>query len=87
MSRMTRRDVLQSGALLAAGTVLLKPASASASLFSAAVEKAETSELISPVPEIDLGPREHLLFDFGWRFFQGHATDPSKDLNLGAASR
>jgi beta-galactosidase len=28
-------------------------------------------------------PREHLLFDFGWKFFQGHALDPARDLGFG----
>ncbi len=84
MSKVTRRNVLQSGAFLAAGSVLFKPASASAALFSASAAKAEASELIPPVPEIDLSPREHLLFDFDWRFFQGNAVDPEKDLNFGA---
>ncbi len=30
-----------------------------------------------------VAPREHLLFDFGWKFFQGHATDPLRDLGFG----
>jgi beta-galactosidase len=28
-------------------------------------------------------PRERLLFDFGWKFFQGHASDPLRDLGFG----
>lgn len=83
MSRVTRRDVLQSGALLAAGTVLFKPTSANASLLFAPAENNQVSAPLHAAPEIDLSPREHLLFDFDWRFFQGHATDPEKDLNFG----
>jgi len=30
-----------------------------------------------------VAPREHLLFDFGWKFFQGHGSDPSRDLGFG----
>jgi beta-galactosidase len=30
-----------------------------------------------------VAPREHLLFDFGWKFFQGHASDPLRDLGFG----
>jgi beta-galactosidase len=30
-----------------------------------------------------VSPREHLLFDFGWKFFQGHGTDPRRDLGFG----
>jgi beta-galactosidase len=29
------------------------------------------------------GPRERLLMDFGWKFMQGHGTDPAKDLGFG----
>ena len=29
----------------------------------------------------NLGTREHLLMDFGWRFALGHATDTKKDFN------
>ncbi len=29
------------------------------------------------------GPREQLLFDFGWKFIQGHGADPVKDLGFG----
>jgi len=28
-------------------------------------------------------PRERLLFDFGWKFTFGHASDPLRDLNFG----
>jgi len=84
MSHVTRREVLQSSALLAAGTFLLKPAFAHAAPFLDAVHKAETASVIDAVPEIDLGPRDHQLFDFDWRFIQGHGTDPAKDLNFGS---
>ena len=30
-------------------------------------------------------PREILLFDFGWKFFQGHASDPQRDLGFGVS--
>jgi beta-galactosidase len=30
-----------------------------------------------------IAPREHLLFDFGWKFRFGHAYDPARDLNFG----
>jgi beta-galactosidase len=30
-----------------------------------------------------VAPREHLLFDFGWKFFQGNANDPLRDLDFG----
>jgi beta-galactosidase len=83
MSRVSRRKVLQSGALVAAGSLLLKPAFAHPALFTTVVDKAEEAGVIQGIPEIDLGPREHLLFDFDWRFIHGHASDPAKDLNFG----
>jgi beta-galactosidase len=30
-----------------------------------------------------IGPRDRLLFDFGWKFKLGHGSDPAKDLGLG----
>jgi len=30
-----------------------------------------------------IAPREHLLFDFGWKFQFGHGTDPARDFGLG----
>ena len=30
-----------------------------------------------------IAPREHLLFDFGWKFIFGNGVDPSKDLGFG----
>ena len=84
MSKVSRREILYSGALVAAGSLLLKPAFAHSDLLATAVEKAEGAGVIEGIPEIDLAPREHLLFDFDWRFLHGHATDPAKDLNLGA---
>jgi len=30
-----------------------------------------------------VAPRERLLFDFGWKFFQGHGSDPLRDLGFG----
>src|ERR1035438_5212720 len=74
MSKVSRREILYSGALVAAGSLLLKPAFAHSDLLATAVEKAEGAGVIEGIPEIDLAPREHLLFDFDWRFLHGHAT-------------
>ena len=35
----------------------------------------------------DLGPRERLLMDFGWRFALGNAQDPARDFGFGADQR
>jgi beta-galactosidase len=43
----------------------------------------EAADSIQPGPEFDLSPRERLLFDFDWKFTQGHATDSALDLGFG----
>jgi beta-galactosidase len=74
MTSFTRRDLLRSGAILSASTLVPNGLSRAHALLarSAAEEAAEA------VP-----PRERLLFDFGWKFFQGHASDPLRDLGFG----
>ena len=47
------------------------------------IAPAGTTDPVQTSPEIDLSPREHLLFDFDWRFLQGHGTDPIRDLGFG----
>jgi beta-galactosidase len=84
MPTFSRREVLQSGALLTTGSFLFRPAFAKTTLFSEAARRAEDAGVIQAIPEIDLSPRDHLLFDFNWRFFQGNANDPTKDLDFGA---
>src|SRR5258708_4342826 len=44
----------------------------------AAYPSAASAEALAAV-----AAREHLLFDFGWKFFQGHAADPLRDLGFG----
>lgn len=83
MSKVTRREVIQSGAILAAGGFLLKPAAAQSGLLATIRPHADATAA-QAIPEFDSGPRERLLLDFDWRFLQGHATDPAKDLNFGA---
>ena len=73
---MTRRDLLRSSFALS-GAALAGPASRAQKLLSA-YPAAASADALSAVP-----PREHLLFDFGWKFFQGHATDPARDLGFG----
>jgi beta-galactosidase len=74
---LTRRDLLRSGVALSASTLV--PGSISrAHALLAAYPGTASSEALSAV-----APREHLLFDFGWKFFQGHASDPARDLGFG----
>ena len=77
MSSFTRRDLLRSSLALSASV-----------LAAGSVSRAHA--LLAGYPNLSLSdassamaPREHLLFDFGWKFFQGHATDPLRDLGFG----
>ena len=75
MSSLTRRDLLRSGLAVSASSLLLPSAIERAHALLAAYPLAEASSAVAP--------REHLLFDFGWKFFQGHAEDPRRDLDFG----
>lgn len=76
MTSITRRDLLRASLALSATSFL--PASLAAridSLLAEHTDSAQTASLIAP--------RERLLFDFGWKFFQGNAADPARDLGFG----
>src|SRR6204780_100040 len=77
MPSFTRRDLLRSGLALS-GTALVAGSVGRAQALLAAYPGVASAEAQSAV-----APREHLLFDFGWKFFQGHATDPLRDLGFG----
>ena len=74
---LTRRDLLRSGIALSASTLVAGTVGRAHALL-AAYPGAASAETLAAV-----APREHLLFDFGWKFFQGHATDPLRDLGFG----
>ncbi|HET6181590.1 MAG TPA: beta-galactosidase GalA [Candidatus Sulfotelmatobacter sp.] len=77
MTSLTRRDLLRTGLALSASTLV--PGSVNrAHALLAGYPGVASAEALSAV-----APREHLLFDFGWKFFQGHATDPLRDLGFG----
>ena len=71
---LNRRDLLRSGLALSASSL----AGSSAVARAEAMVAAFASKTESPS-----GPRQRELFDFGWKFFQGHATDPARDLGFG----
>ena len=77
MAFFTRRDLLRSSLALSASTLVLGSVSRGHSLLASAagVASAEAS--------LPAAPRERLLFDFGWKFFQGHGSDPQRDLGFG----
>src|SRR5579859_347347 len=74
MSSLTRRDLLRSGLVVSASTLLPNSVNRAHALLA--------GHPFAPSPEVS-SAREHLLFDFGWKFFQGHGTDPTKDLGFG----
>jgi beta-galactosidase len=78
MSLLSRRDLLRSGFAL------------SASSFLGGAKLQSLNELLAAYPGVPsaeaqsaIAPREHLLFDFDWKFFFGNANDPSRDLGFG----
>src|SRR5215471_12267004 len=74
MTALTRRDLLLSSLALSAST-----------LVPGSIERAHALLARYPAPEPAgaVAPRERLLFDFGWKFFQGHGSDPARDLGFG----
>ena len=77
MTSFSRRDLLRSGLALSASTLAAGSVGRAHALL-AAYPGAASAEAQSAV-----APREHLLFDFDWKFFQGHASDPLRDLGFG----
>ena len=74
MPLLTRRHLLHSGLTLSLGSVV-------------ADRTAHAVQLLAPSAEMSAStpaPRERLLMDFDWKFFQGNGTDPSLDLDFGA---
>src|SRR5579863_8943593 len=74
MPRLTRRDLVRSGLALSASS-LIPGSVARALLVDRPMDAAAMSSAVSP--------RERLLFDFGWKFFHGHSSDPLRDLGFG----
>src|SRR5271166_4743613 len=75
MPSISRRDLLRSGLAVSASSLVIGPATrAHALLAGYPFGAAELSSVL---------PRERLLFDFGWKFFQGHGSDPRRDLGFG----
>jgi beta-galactosidase len=77
MASLNRRDLLRSGLALSASTLVRGSVGGARALLAGYPEGA-SAEAVAAV-----APREHLLFDFGWKFFQGHGTDPRRDLGFG----
>ena len=74
MSGISRRDLLFSGLAISASSLVARSAWARTALVSAY----PGAEALAAV-----APREHLLFDFGWKFTFGNSADPARDLGFG----
>ena len=73
----TRRDLLRSGLALSASTLVAGSVGRAHALLAGYPEAA------SAAAQAAVAPRQRLLFDFGWKFFQGNANDPLHDLGFG----
>ena len=75
---ISRRDLLCSGVVLSASSIVARSAWAHAATLMAGYPDVASVEPIAAD-----SPRERLLFDFGWKFQFGHSTDPARDLGFG----
>jgi beta-galactosidase len=72
-SGISRRDLLVSGLGFSAASLFARSAwGRTAAMMSASAEALAA-----------VAPRDHLLFDFGWKFTFGNGDDPAKDLDFG----
>jgi len=73
MPWISRRDLLSSGLAFSAASLISRSAWA-----ASAEAMADSASALAAV-----APREHLLFDSGWKFTFGNGADPAKDLGFG----
>ncbi|MCC8627151.1 beta-galactosidase GalA [Xanthomonas vesicatoria] len=89
MTGINRRALLRG--MLASGVSAALPVGTAAAAVpgsaAAASATAKTAASVAPLGDATLAPRERLLFDFGWRFHLGHASDPSRDFEFGTFQR
>ena len=78
MSGISRRDLLYSGLALSASSMVTRSAWGRTAALMAGYPGPASAEALAAV-----APREHLLFDFGWKFTLGNGADPAKDLGFG----
>jgi beta-galactosidase len=75
---ISRRDLLRSGIFFSATSIVARTAWARTAALMAGHPDSPSVEPMA----VD-SPREHLLFDFGWKFRFGHGSDPARDLGFG----
>jgi beta-galactosidase len=78
MAGISRRDLLSSGLLISASSLMARSAWGRPAMQLAAASGTAMAEATPAIP-----PRQRLLFDRGWKFQFGHGTDPSRDLGFG----
>jgi beta-galactosidase len=78
MARISRRNLLISGAALSASSLVARSAWGRTAALLTSYPGVASAEAMAAV-----APREQLLFDFGWKFQFGHGTDPAHDLGFG----
>ena len=78
MSLISRRDLLSSGMAISASSLVARSAWGRAAAMLAGHPEGLSAEALAAV-----APRDHLLFDFGWKFTMGHGSDPARDLGFG----
>lgn len=75
MPEMTRRALLRAGVAVSATTLV--------SDLALARGQMQLPDSTGPSSRAAIAPREHLLFDFGWKFLLGSDSDPLRDLGFG----
>ncbi|TKA16318.1 beta-galactosidase GalA [Xanthomonas euvesicatoria] len=89
MSGINRRELLRG--MLASGVSAALPVGAAGALVSAGTAAAsatpKSSATTAALGDAALALRERLLFDFGWRFHLGHASDAARDFEFGTFQR
>jgi beta-galactosidase len=78
MPAISRRDLLSSGLALSASSLVARSAWGRSAALLAGYPGVASAE-----GQAAVGPREQLLFDFGWRFQFGNDSDPALDLGFG----
>jgi beta-galactosidase len=78
MTELTRRDLLRGGLALSVVTLVSDAAMAHANALLSGYPGVASAEATAAI-----GPRERLLFDFGWKFCLGSDSDPLRDLDFG----
>ena len=78
MPEISRRDLLVAGFAISGTTFVSR--SGWASVAGCEMDEEPSGQADGPTA---ISPREHLLFDFGWKFKFGHGSNPAKDLDFG----